>query len=172
MSSPCGPRCDFHFIWERSCYCSFDTRNPLLSQFSVIMDCHMCALFKQTIIARILSCCNFTVPWTLGLRQVSLVHSSPSISSLAGVSPVVVCGVFLYVKRKFARLLFSEVWSIFEARKDCLRVFNSFSASPFVRGWYGAKVVCLIPLYCMTWRKHSERNWGSLSETSWSGKLF
>lgn len=148
------------------------TSFPVLCNHGLL---HVCSFqTDEPVLKSLHAFCLAVIPVsrTLGLRRVSLVHSSLPIKSLAGVWPVVVCDVFLHVKRKFASLLFSEVWSIFEARKVCLRVCTSLRASPFVQGWYGAEVVCLIPLYCMNWRKHSETNWGPLSETSWSGKPF
>ena len=55
-------------------------------------------------------------------------------------------------------------------RRACLNVCTKRLASPFVAGWYGADLMCLIPLLLMKARNSVAMNCGPLSLTSCSGK--
>ena len=65
-------------------------------------------------------------------------------SSSAGDIPVVISGIVRYMKRTFARWVF--IVPTFTYFKPFLSIWTSRSASLFEAGWYGAEVVCFIPL--------------------------
>ena len=61
-------------------------------------------------------------------------------------------------------------FSVNAARRACLNVCTKRSAIPFVAGWYGADLMCLIPFLLMNVRNSSAVKWGPLSLTNCSGK--
>ena len=67
----------------------------------------------------------------------------------AGVSPVTMCGVFLYVNKKVASL--RDVDSLSPECNICIvklrfKIYTDRSAAPFDAGWYGGVSVC--SLHC------------------------
>ena len=89
---------------------------------------------------------------------------------VAGVSPVVLGGVFLYFIKYLESLICVEPGSSFIDVRDCLKVWMNLSAKPLVAGWYGADVVRLTPFFFRN--NSSEVNCGPLSLTSCSGSPF
>lgn len=67
------------------------------------------------------------------------------ISSSAGGTPVVMCGVVLYLSRKRDNLSCMVPSSIFST--PSLKALTARSAWPFEAGWYGETLVCLTPFF-------------------------
>ena len=82
-----------------------------------------------------------------GLIKSNRVRKFRPMKRVAVVSPVVLCGVFLYFIKNLESLACVEPGSSFIDVRDCLKVWTNLSAKPFVAGWYGADVVCLTPFF-------------------------
>ena len=86
----------------------------------------------------------------------------------AGEDPVIAWGVTLYLaKNRDTRDCKDPPCIFFIAR---LNTWTPRSAKPFVDGWYGAEVRCLIPFTAQKLANLSLTNWGPLSVTKWTGK--
>ena len=82
-----------------------------------------------------------------GLIKSNRARKCRPMKRVAGVSPVVLCGVFLYFIKNLESLVCVEPVSSFIDVRDCLRVWMNLSSKPLVAGWYGADVVRLTPFF-------------------------
>ena len=98
----------------------------------------------------------------------SLVLSFLFISSSAGVTPVVVCDVVLYLSRKkcdnLSCMVPSSIFSI-----PSFKALTAHSACPFKAGWYGNTLVCLTPFFERKFSNSALVKLGPLSLTMISG---
>lgn len=58
------------------------------------------------------------------------------------------------------------------SRRACLKICTNHSAKPFVAGWYGVDRMCLITFFLVKGLNPSATNWGPLSLTNCSRKLW
>ena len=91
-------------------------------------------------------CCWCSCFLLLGTVRSSLVLSFLFIGSSAGVTPVVVCDVVLYLSRKkcdnLSCMVPSSIFSI-----PSFKALTAHSTCPFKAGWYGNTLVCLTPFF-------------------------
>lgn len=80
-----------------------------------------------------------------GMSRMNLVRSWHFRKSSAGLPPITVCGVHLYIKKKFASQCCS-VTVLQDSSPRTTSVCTVLSAAPLEAGWYAGTSVCLIPL--------------------------
>ncbi len=106
-------------------------------------------------------CACSTVSFTLGFSRSSRVLSLRCKNNIAGVSFVVLCGVFLYCSKKESNLCCSGIGSL-DAFSECLKVCTKRSIRPFVVGSNGAKRKYFTPFVFRKYPNSSEVNCGPL----------
>ena len=102
------------------------------------------------------ACLLQTVGSSCGLIKWSLVMRSRPMNNLHGGTPVVVCGVTLYINKKFSNLLSNGSPSLSPAQIVCLKVPMNLSTCPLDEGWfvyyYGVHLIsCLTPFCFIKW---------------------
>ena len=88
------------------------------------------------------------------------------MNSIAGVCPVVGKPVGSVILSAAVTLLPHHFTAFIDYLKDCPKL----SAKPFVAGWWGAEVRCLMPFFLMKVWNSSPVNWLPLSLTSCGGR--
>ena len=74
---------------------------------------------------------------TVGRNMSKRVRKALLINNSHGATFVIVWGVVLYVRRKFASLCCKDAPSLAVFFIDCLKVCTMHLARPFEAGWYG-----------------------------------
>ena len=78
-------------------------------------------------------CLLLTCSTVLGLSKSSLVRRFRPRNNLAGVLPVVLCGIVQYARRILASLELIEPLVVF--LRPFFTICTAFSANPLVEGW-------------------------------------
>jgi len=76
-----------------------------------------------------------------GINKSKIVRVERPIISIAGISFLVECTVFLYINKN----VFKWCNDVEHLLKNCLTILIPDSANPFEAGWKGAPVKCLMP---------------------------
>ena len=108
-----------------------------------------------------------TRPDTSGNTKSNRVRGLRLKRSSAGDVPVVECGVIRYVRRNREIRSSSGMDGAF--LRYVLKVWTALSARPLVAGWYGAEVLCRIPLRRMNSSNSELVKADPLSDTNSSG---